>query len=239
MRALRQLLGSWRKSEQIIPATFRQPEAPETSTLIIDLPGTEAAEVRLATRGLARSDRDYAVAQLLALLARDRWQAALPELSKSPFFVRHEAHTLPGIFIMGASVPAAAAAQALSAARGVIRSLATTAPSAAELERARSEATATFRKQLERPESIADGWLDIETFKLGPLADQARALSSVTPADVQRTAARLFRDAPVATVAAGSATRLRAEFERAGKVEVLGETATPVKKSPLSPAKRP
>ena len=239
MRALRQLLGSWRKSEQIVPATFRQPDAPEASTLIIDLPGTETAEVRLATRGLARADRDYAAAQLLALLARDRWQAALPELGKSPFFVRHEAHVLPGIFVMGASVRTAAAAQALSAARSVIRSLATTAPSAAELERARSEAAATMRKQLERPESIADSWLDIETFKLAPLADQARALSGVTPADVQRTAARLFRDAPVATVAAGSATQLRAEFERAGKVEVLGETSTPVKKPPLPPARRP
>src|SRR5438034_2725383 len=62
MRTLRQLLGVWRKSEQVIPATFRQPEAPDTRTLIINAPADQSGEIRVATRGLARSDRDYAAA---------------------------------------------------------------------------------------------------------------------------------------------------------------------------------
>ena len=97
VRALRRLLGGWEKSDTTVPATFRQPDAPDARTLIVDLPGTDTAEVRLATRGLARSDKDYASATLLAILARDLWLSTQPDLTKSAFFVRHEAHVLPGI----------------------------------------------------------------------------------------------------------------------------------------------
>jgi predicted Zn-dependent peptidase len=223
MRALRQLLGMWRKSDSMVPATFRQPEVPDARTLILDQPGAETVEVRLATRGLTRADKDYAAASLLALLARDRWQTALPELGKSAFFVRHEAHALPGSFIMGASVRATDAARALETARGVLRDLYTVPPSAAELAHARAEAIATLNKQAERPESLADAWLDSETFKTGTLGDQARAIGSLTPADLQRVANRLFHDAPAAAVAVGNASQLRAELERTGKVEIAGE----------------
>lgn len=99
MRALRQLLGIWRKSEQIVPATFRQPEKPDARIQIVDLPGAETAEVRFAARSLARSDRDYWAATLLALIAHDRLQASHPALAKSPFFVRNEAHKLSLIHI--------------------------------------------------------------------------------------------------------------------------------------------
>jgi predicted Zn-dependent peptidase len=225
MRALRQLLGMWRKSDSVVPATFRQPDAPDARTLLYDLPGTETAEVRLAARGLSRTDKDYAAATLLALLARDRWQAALPELARSAFFVRHEAHALPGIFVMGASVRAGDAAKALETGRAVLKDLYTVTPTAAELAHARAEAVALLEKQNERPETIADAWLDRDTFKIGSLADQARAIGSLTPADLQRVATRLFREATVATVAVGSAERLRAELERAGKVELAGQSA--------------
>src|SRR6185436_14865144 len=33
MRTLRQLLGVWRKTEQVVPATFRQPALPDSRTL--------------------------------------------------------------------------------------------------------------------------------------------------------------------------------------------------------------
>ncbi|MFN2454532.1 MAG: M16 family metallopeptidase [Pyrinomonadaceae bacterium] len=222
MRALRQLLGGWRQSEQIAPATFRQPEAADARTLIVDLPGAETAEIRLAARSLARSDRDYAAATLLALLARDRWQTAFPQLGKSAFFVRNEAHVLPGVFVLGASLPAPLAAGALAAARSVVASLATTPPSSAELERARTEALAVFNKQLDQPETLAELWLDVDTYKLDAIYDQLKRLNAVMPADVQRTAARLFLGAPQAAVAVGSAVLLKPDFERAGRVEIFG-----------------
>lgn len=236
IRALRQLLGAWRKSDRIVPTTFRQPDAPDARTLLIDLPGAETAEVRLAARSLSRSDADAAVVTLLALVARDRWQAALPELGKSAFFVRDEPHVLPGMFVMGASTRPGEAARTLSAARNVLRQLATSPITAAEFERAKSEALAVFNKQLEQPETLAKVWLDMETYKLPPLADQSRSLSQLTPADVQRVAARLFRDAPLAAVALGPAAQLAAELERDGKVELAGSVNKP---APPTPAKSP
>ncbi|MBD0372351.1 MAG: insulinase family protein [Pyrinomonadaceae bacterium] len=243
MRALRQLLGLWRKSEGVVPSTFRQPEAPNTQTLLVDFPGTESAEVRVAVRGLARSDSDYATASVLALIARDRWQALMPELKQSAFFVRHEAHVLPGIFVMGASVRQTDAARALQTAQQVLRDLTKSPPTAQEFERARGEAVATFNRQMEKPETIADLWLDADTYKLAAnVSERARALSSVTPSDVQRVAVRLLSnatagatktvaDAAVVRVAVGSASQLKSDLERSGKVEVMsggaGEEAPP------------
>ncbi|MBV9958599.1 MAG: hypothetical protein JO360_09265, partial [Acidobacteria bacterium] len=62
-------------------------------------------------------------------------------------------------------------------------------------------------------------------------ADMTRALSKLTAADIQRVAARLFREAQFATIAVGNSAQLRAELEHVGKVEVLGET-TPAKPAP-------
>ncbi len=104
IRALRQLLGPWRKSEQVVPTTFRQPEPPDVRTLIINAPADQSAEVRLATRGVSRSDQDFASAVVLAIVARKRWETLSPELSRRPVFVRNEPHVLPGIFVMGAAV---------------------------------------------------------------------------------------------------------------------------------------
>lgn len=239
LRALRQLLGNWRRSDSIVPATFRQPEAPDARTLIIDLPGAPTAEIRLAARGLARSDADAAAAQLLSLLARDRWQAMMPELTKTAFFVRHEAHVLPGAFVLGAAVDPAQAAKALTAARNVLKTLATNAPAPAEFEKARNEALAVFNKQLDDPATLANLWLDIETFKLASIDDQLRSLNRLTPADVQRVAARLFRDAPMASVAVGSARQLSADLQQTGKVEILNSAAPPEPKTETPAVKIP
>jgi predicted Zn-dependent peptidase len=236
-RALRQLLGMWRKSDTVAPSTFRQPDAPDTRTLILDLPGAETADIRLAARSVARSDRDAAAATILALLARDRWQASFPELNRSAAFVRNDAHVLPGMFVMGASVRAASAASALAAARDVLRGLVTAPPTAADFERVKSEALAVFNKQLEQPETLAQLWLDVETYKLAPVTEQRRALGQVTAADVQRLAARLFRDAPTVAVAVGSAAQLSADFQRDGKVEIVGAATAP--QTTPTPAKSP
>lgn len=239
LRTVRQLLGSWRRSDTIVPATFRQPEVPDTRTLILDLPGAPTAEIRLAARGLTRSDNDGAAAALLQLMVRDRWLAAMPELGKSAFFVRHEAHVLPGAFVLGAAVNPAQAADALTAARNVLKALSSAPPAVAELEKARTEALAVFTKQLDDPATLADLWLDVETFKLGSIDEQLRALNRVTGADIQRVAARLFRDAPVASIAVGSAAQLTADLQRTGKIEIFGAAAAPETKPQTPPAKTP
>ncbi len=239
LRTLRQLLGTWRKSDKRVPSTFRQPEVPDARTLIIDTPGVENVEVRLATRTLPRADKDLAATMLLALLARDRWQAAFPELNRSASFVRHEPHLLTGMFVMGASVRTTEAAHALESARNVLRALAETQPTAAEFERVRNEAVAILNKAQDEPNMLSEMWLDAESYRLDANADQARAIAKLTPADIQRVAARLFREAAFASIAVGSAAQVKADLERTGKVEVLGEASTPKTSTDAPPAKSP
>jgi hypothetical protein len=161
------------------------------------------------------------------MIAQDRGQKLFPGPNKDSFFVRHEARFLPGIFVMGASVDRAAAAKGLDSARSVVNSLISTPPSAGELELAKSNALATLNQQLFRPEVIGDSWLDSDSYSVPGVDDQLRALNAVTVADLQRVAARLFREAPFASVVVGNATELKAALSATQKIEVEGEVAGP------------
>ena len=223
MRALRQLLGPWRKSEKIIPATFRQPEPPDARTLIINAPADQSAEIRLASRGVARSNRDYAAATVLAIVARRRWEKLAPEMNRTPLFVRNESHVLPGMFVMGASVDSLLAPKALNTAREVLKSLSTTPVPAAELEQAKAEAIGHHNKELEQPDGIARAWVDIDTFGLPGIADQVQSFNAVSASDLQRLASTLFAENRIASVVMGDSRQLKATLEPAIKVELIGE----------------
>ncbi len=236
MRALHQLLGPWQQGNRTVPATFRQPNPPDARVLVIDQPGASKAELRLAVRGFARSDRDAEAASLLALIVRDRLRASSGELATA--FARHEAHDLPGMFVLGASVPNALAAKAISDARDITRSLAKTGPTALEFEHSRDEMLAEISRQSSQEdlqEATADNWLLMELYKLMPPADQIRSL---TLADLQRAASRLFKEAAQATIVVGNAELLKPGFN--GMIEMRGakpevKTAT----DPAMPAKKP
>lgn len=222
MRTLRQLLGVWRKSEQVIPATFRQPSAPDSRTLIINAPADQSVEVRLAVRGFARQDPDAAAATVLANVARQRWLKLLPDLARSPVFVRHEAYSLPGMFVMGATVENLLAGRTLATAQEVIKSLVSSPVSVPELEKARSELAAQANKETIK-QDLANAWLDIETYGLPSLAEQSRAYTALSPNDLQRVAVRLFRDGTLASVVVGNSELVKTQLERIGKVELMGE----------------
>jgi zinc protease len=234
-RTVRQLLGPWQKGDRIVPPTFRQPNPPDARVLLVNQPDLKNAEIRLAVRGLARSDRDAATASLLARIVRERWQAESPDIAAA--FVRHDAHELPGSFVLGASVPAESAAKAISAAQKIIQSLVQTGPTAAELERARGEMLTEVSRQTSQSESTGDIWLDFDSFKLPPLNSQINSIRNLTSTDIQRVAGRLFKGAATATIVVGNAEQLKSSF--AGS-EVRG--AKPDVKTaadPAVPAKKP
>ncbi|HEX5964435.1 MAG TPA: pitrilysin family protein [Pyrinomonadaceae bacterium] len=226
LRTLRQLLGPWRKAENIVPTTFRQPKVPEAKTLIVSVPGP-AAEVRLALRGVSRTDPDYFPAKVLAKLAEQRWQGLTPELVKQPVFARSESHALPGAFVMGATIDPQHAADTLANARKVMESLMKTPATAAELDRAKTEAIGEVSGQLSKPESFPDSWLDLDTYHLSGLQDQIALMHAVSAEDVQRIANRFFKEPRIATVIAGDTLPLKASLEGRFQYEVLGEMATP------------
>ncbi|HKB65332.1 MAG TPA: insulinase family protein [Pyrinomonadaceae bacterium] len=225
MRALRQLLGVWRKNEQLAPATFKQPGMPDPRTLIVNAPSDQSVEVRLAVRGLSRSDADAPAAAILASVAQQRWTKLIPELARSPIYVRHNALALPGIFVMGASVDTVLAGKTLSSAKEVMQSLVSSPVTGAELEQAKSELVTLAGNELAKPDGVADAWLDGDTYGLPSVAERMRALSSVTAADIQRVATRLTHDGAFASVVLGNSEVVKAQIERYGKVEIMGEIA--------------
>ena len=236
MRALRQLLGVWRKNELLVPATFRQLGAPNPRTLVIKAPADQSVEVRLAVRGFSRQDADAPAAGLLATVARQRWIKLLPELARSPVYVRHGAFVLPGMFVMGASVDNVLAGKTLASAKEALQSLASSPVTPAELEQARNELLTQATNSLAKPDGVADAWLDGDTYGLPSVAERMRALSGTSSADLQRVATRLVHDGAFASVVLGDAAVVKAQIERYGKVEVMGEITPPtVPKSTAKP----
>lgn len=235
MRTLRQLIGPWQKSDRTVPSTFRQPMPPDARVLLLNQTNGTKAEIRLAVRGLARSDRDADAAALLAQIVRARWQAGVPDLSST--FVRHEAHGLPGMFVLGASVPTASAANAIAAGQKMLLTLTQTGPTPDEFDRARgallSEMSGNSQSEL-----IANLWLEADTFRLPTSEDQARSIRNLTLADLQRVAGRLFKDASIATVVIGDSEQLKTSF--AGTAELRPEKpAIRNTADPVIPTKKP
>lgn len=236
MRALRQLLGLWGKSDRTIPPTFRQPGAPDTRVLVVDSPGATNAEIRLAIRGLGRGDKEALAASVLALIIRDRWKTAVPDLSWVA--VRDEAHVLPGIFVLSASAPTGNAAKAATAAQDIIKSLIQTGPTAQELESARGAILNRLATEFSQPETMSTHWLDMDTFKSTRPSTVATLIRSLTPGDIQRVTARLFKDVAMATVVAGNSEQLKGTFT--GNVELKSAVAPEAKPiDPVVPAKKP
>ncbi len=222
-RTLRQLLGVWRKSESIVPATFQQPAIPDARVLVMNAPAGQSAEVRLAVRGFSRNDPDGQAASLLALVARKRWETLLPDLARNPVFVRHDAFALPGTFVMGATVDNLLATKTLSTAQEVVKSLTGQPVTETELEAVKADATAALNKQLSAKDGIADGWLDVDTYSVKPGNDQLLALAKISTSDLKRAANRLFWDVPLASAVIGDSSVLKPQLERFGKIELFGE----------------
>jgi zinc protease len=232
IRALRQLLGIWRKSEQVVPATFRQPVKPDARTLIVNAPGDQSVEVRFAVRGLSRRDPDTLAASLLAYVARQRWESALPQLSRSPVFVRHDAFSLPGMFVMGTTIDHLLAGKALTSAQDIVKALASTPVAPAELEQARNELLAAANKELGKPDGLADAWLDTDTYGVQSLAETIQMINNITPAELQRTAVRLFSEGAFATVVIGNSELLKTQLEPHRKIEIMGAMESKTDKEP-------
>jgi len=123
---------------------------------------------------------------------------------------------------MGAAVDTLVVAKTLTQAREVIKSLILVPATVDELARAKADLNAQIAKDLTRQEGIARVWLDADTFGVQPNSD-APAVEAITPADLQRVAGRLFKEAPLATIVIGDAKQLQALLEPSLKVELMGE----------------
>ncbi|HYW70535.1 MAG TPA: insulinase family protein [Pyrinomonadaceae bacterium] len=231
MRALRQLLGPWQKGDRIVPATFRQPGAVDDRVLVLDQESGKNVQIRLAVRGLSRSDPDARAASHLAQIANMRWQKAVPELSTTSL-VRNDEYALGGMFMFAATVPATSANKTIAAARKIMTDLAESGPSEGEVPRT------VVPPDWPSSPAVASVWLDAESYKVP--ANKLVEATPITAADMRRTAARLFANsAPLAIVVLGNAAELQTQLGY--KVELRSNAPEPSKpeKTPLTTPKKP
>ena len=239
MRTLRQLFGPWRRSEQIVPSTFTTPKTPDARVLIVNF-ASPTSEVRLAVRGVSRSDQQFYAGLVLARIAQHRWEEITPALASKPTSVRSEGYTLPGYIVMGTSVHATDAASSVLSAKKVLESLVASPASPAELDRAKREILSDLSVKISNREAGPDAWLDADTYRLRAIEDRTALLQAVGATDIQQAAIRLFKDAPIATVIVGDSGQLKSALDGKLTFEVLGETPLPVTptKTPTKPGVR-
>jgi zinc protease len=231
-RALRQLLGPWQKGDRLVPATFRQPGSVDDRVLVIDQPGTNNAQIRLAVRGLARSDPDAAATQLLAHVANTRWRIAVPEISTTSY-VRAETNALSGILVFGATAAPASAGKAIAAAKEIMKALAESGPTEAEVPTLIMSPPRAPEEEL-----LASAWLDAETYKFPP--NKSADPGGVSSSDLRRVAARLFgNSAPLAIVVLGNATELQAQLGYKIELRTNAPEPKPATTTPALPPRKP
>ena len=118
-----------------------------------------------------------------------------------------------------------------------MRSLVQSGPTAAELDRARATVLGDMNKNSSQLDSIADAWLEIETYKLSPNSVLSDQLERVSVGDVQRVAGRLFKNPAPAIVVLGDASQLKSAF--GANVELRAASQIDVQPAATSTPRKP
>ena len=175
-RAARRYFGAWLKSEKRVPATFRQPDAPDPKPLELVVEGA-TAQSSFVLRGVARNDPEYIASLLLEDILKER-AAKIPGVRS----VSSQARVLPGFLMVN-----------YSGAGGFPFVLFNDRITEAEFSRSRSQVSSALGKR-----AVMDNWLDVDTYRT-TVAGDAASLQNVTLGDVQRLADRLAKN-PIASV---------------------------------------
>lgn len=184
LRAARRLFGGWLKADKLIPSTFAQPATPDPTRELIRTTADPVSEIRFATRGVARDDRDFFAAKIVESVIRSR----VTKREGPKAFARQSGNTLPGIFMIGMSDWNTATVRVVDdrialpvALDEYPAELLKASVSASEFESAKSELIAEMSGR-----DPADMWLDVQTYKLPPVKDQMNSLLSTSGADAER-----------------------------------------------------
>lgn len=199
-RAIRRYFGSWLKSDKKVPSTFRMPDPPPAGTQILESPETGITEIRYAIRGVARNDKDFAAATILAKVIEQRIRSKAPAGQRDNVWAKNYSNVLPGVVVIGFSRIQRELSAAVTGekpkveANDVVANALNEKVSAAEYEQAKNAVFAELNKT-----DIVTRWLDADTFKFASVKADQSTSDAVTAADVQRIADQM-RQQPVASV---------------------------------------
>ncbi len=176
LRAVRRFFGSWIKADKKVPATFRQPEAPDTTALSINSIDKTRSETRVAFRGLARSDKNFWASSVLTNILKKRHAGE----------VGNESRFLPGIILLSVSTTDAATPQ-ISKAK--IDSYFNQPISDSEFAQAKNDLLNDTNKK-----DVAEMWLDADTYKLESVKTDLEMARNVSLNDVNKLVESLKKE---------------------------------------------
>ncbi|MEK7724958.1 MAG: insulinase family protein [Acidobacteriota bacterium] len=210
-RATRQLFGNWTKSDKKIPATFTMPNEPDLTPQKIDFTPAEANlssafEIRFATRGFARNDKDYWAIRFLADVLQNRFRSQFDTRLNDSVSVVHERNLLPSLLNFKISVRMADIVDPSKGGKIDLTANPTETLrvpiSTAEFEQTRAKILGEIDQK-----PMADKTLDVITYKLGTVKDEIQRLNSVTQADLQRVADKLAKQTFVSVTVAPASNK--------------------------------
>ncbi len=198
-KATRQLFGGWQKSDRKTPATFAQPEAPDTKFYLIKTEINRASELRFAFRGAARRDQDFPSVQILTRVLQNR----LLKKEGDKVSLRQNSYFLPGLvtvkFSDWDSSGLKFAGENVSLAENFleyVRQLLSADVAADEFQIAKSEVLSDQAQQ-----NRVDSWLDADSYGLiAPSKTSPANVQNATAANVQKVLARWRAEAVVRTL---------------------------------------
>lgn len=189
-KAVRQLFGGWEKADKRVPATFALPDSPEIKEFTIELPNVENDLRRSAIMVAGRNDKDFYATKVLTEIWRN--QFCLDDEAKHGKSM-FEPYLLRGIYVVSQNhdLPPSPARNPC----GIILvkdDKAVYPPiTQSNFDQAKSKVIAELNQKTQSVASLADLWLDLDTYKLASVKDEMQKADNVTLADVQRVAENL------------------------------------------------
>lgn len=189
--AARRLMGSWNKSGNEIPATFRLPEAPPTDTKIVYVEGETGNRSAAAVESYPRKHRLYHAAQVLSRVINTRLNSGSGERDGLWAAATNEAYLLKGVLrvVTEDLSPSAAVPGGTSRlpARKLLSSILSLPVTPNEFEAAKAawfgEMTRAGRDSLRA---------DVETYGLGSAVEELAAARDLKIEAVQEAAKELL-----------------------------------------------
>jgi len=189
LRAVKRYFGSWLKSDKKVPATFRQPDAPQAAVVTITSPVEGKTFIRSAIRGVSRNSKEMAASMVFAAIVQQRLKARLAAINATDIFVKNVPHALPGVITAGFTV-----AKPAPEGHDILGKALSDPISEAEFQGGK----AAFRTEWSTKDPYSF-WLDADTYKIQSAEADAGIGGTLTIAELN-TYADAVRKQPVASV---------------------------------------
>ena len=200
-RALRRYFGSWLKADKKVPATFKQPDEPDTKLLKIEIPNLEKSYTRTAMVAPARGDKDYFAMQVLVKLWRKQFtfgDVDQYECGRSSY----HANLLRGIYgIALDKKPTDFISRNICIlSRKDDGTYLYPEIKQTEFDAVKEKTLLEFNQNTLTPSGLANQWLDLDTFKLSSVNDETRKVNAVTLTDINALVERLNKKPTVGVI---------------------------------------